>query len=92
MAVEAGLANQPKLPLDPSLTTLQWAYNAGKAAATHIATMFATELARRNIPVRVNSLAPGVFMSELTRSRLEKGLDSMKQLGLHPVPAGRIGR
>ncbi|KAL1725991.1 hypothetical protein EV714DRAFT_220257 [Schizophyllum commune] len=68
-----------------------WAYNAGKAAATHIARMFATELARRNIPVRVNSLAPGVFMSELTRSRLEKGLDSMKQLGLHPVPAGRIG-
>ncbi|KAL1662339.1 hypothetical protein GGF50DRAFT_90061 [Schizophyllum commune] len=68
-----------------------WAYNAGKAAATHIARMFATELARRKIPVRVNSLAPGVFMSELTRSRLEKGLDSMKQLGLHPVPAGRIG-
>ncbi|KAI4518442.1 NAD(P)-binding protein [Schizophyllum commune Loenen D] len=68
-----------------------WAYNAGKTAATHIARMFATELARRKIPVRVNSLAPGVFMSELTRSRLEKGLDSMKQLGLHPVPAGRIG-
>ncbi|KAL1753738.1 hypothetical protein FB107DRAFT_217146 [Schizophyllum commune] len=68
-----------------------WAYNAGKAAATHIARMFATELARRKIPVRVNSLAPGVFMSELTRSRLGKGLDGMKQLGLHPVPAGRIG-
>ncbi|KAL1699025.1 hypothetical protein EV121DRAFT_217072 [Schizophyllum commune] len=68
-----------------------WAYNAGKATATHIARMFATELARRKIPVRVNSLAPGVFLSELTQSRLEKGLDSMKQLGLHPVPAGRIG-
>ncbi|KAI5887559.1 NAD(P)-binding protein [Schizophyllum commune H4-8] len=75
------------------LAQSHYAYNAGKAAATHIARMFATELARRSIPVRVNSLAPGVFMSELTQSRLEKGLDSMimKQLGLHPIPAGRIG-
>ena len=72
---------------------LQFAYNATKAAATHITRMLATELARREIPVRVNALAPGVFESEMTHFALEKGLESITQLlGMHAVPTGRIGR
>ena len=55
--------------------------------------MLATELARREIHVRVNALAPGVFESEMTHLALEKGLESITRLlGMHAVPAGRIGR
>ncbi|KAL1678327.1 hypothetical protein EV122DRAFT_212261 [Schizophyllum commune] len=71
---------------------LLFAYNATKAAATHITRMLSTELARRKIPVRVNALAPGVFESDMTHFALEKGLESITQLlGMHAVPAGRIG-
>jgi NAD(P)-dependent dehydrogenase (short-subunit alcohol dehydrogenase family) len=46
--------------------TGQFAYNAGKAAASHLSKMLATELARRDIPIRVNAIAPGAWPSELT--------------------------
>ncbi|KAI5887547.1 NAD(P)-binding protein [Schizophyllum commune H4-8] len=68
-----------------------FAYNAAKAANTHLTKMFATELARRKIPVRVNAIAPGVFESEMTRDLLqENGADNVAQ-GMQPVPMGRAG-
>jgi NAD(P)-dependent dehydrogenase (short-subunit alcohol dehydrogenase family) len=54
--------------------------------------MFATELALKNIPVRINSIAPGVYESEMTFDTI-KGPEQMARVGqsLLPVPAGRPG-
>lgn len=44
-----------------------FAYNASKAAAIHLTTMLANEISATNgLRVRVNSIAPGVFPSEMT--------------------------
>ncbi|KAL9947744.1 hypothetical protein D7B24_002455 [Verticillium nonalfalfae] len=43
-----------------------FAYNASKAAAIHVSRMLAHELSQNSVKVRVNSLAPGVFPSEMT--------------------------
>jgi len=69
-----------------------FAYNSSKAAATHLTKMFATELALKNIPVRINSIAPGVYESELTFDTI-KGPEQMARVSqsLLPVPAGRPG-
>jgi NAD(P)-dependent dehydrogenase (short-subunit alcohol dehydrogenase family) len=45
-----------------------FAYNASKAAAIHLSRMLANEIAGNGIKVRVNSIAPGVFPSEMTAS------------------------
>lgn len=44
-----------------------FAYNASKAAAIHLTTMLANEIGTTNgLRIRVNSIAPGVFPSEMT--------------------------
>ncbi|CAE6406234.1 unnamed protein product [Rhizoctonia solani] len=43
-----------------------FAYNLSKAAMNHLTKMLSTELALRNIPIRVNSIAPGPFPSQIT--------------------------
>ncbi|RVX67006.1 hypothetical protein B0A52_09220 [Exophiala mesophila] len=43
-----------------------FAYNASKAAAIHLTTMLSNEVANNGIRVRINSIAPGVFPSEMT--------------------------
>lgn len=44
-----------------------FAYNASKAAAIHLTTMLANEISSANgLRIRVNSIAPGVFPSEMT--------------------------
>ncbi|CUA67901.1 hypothetical protein RSOLAG22IIIB_13562 [Rhizoctonia solani] len=43
-----------------------FAYNLSKGAMNHLTKMLSTELALRNIPIRVNSIAPGPFPSQLT--------------------------
>ncbi|EMC94979.1 hypothetical protein BAUCODRAFT_140204 [Baudoinia panamericana UAMH 10762] len=43
-------------------------YNASKAATIHLTRMLANELANNQIKIRVNSIAPGVFPSEMTGS------------------------
>ena len=43
-----------------------FAYNASKGAAIHVNEMFATELANNGIKIRCNSIAPGVYPSEMT--------------------------
>ncbi|TKA83754.1 hypothetical protein B0A55_00048 [Friedmanniomyces simplex] len=41
-------------------------YNASKAGTIHLTRMLANELAQNEIKIRVNSIAPGVFPSEMT--------------------------
>lgn len=41
-------------------------YNASKAAAIHLNRMLANEIQENGLKIRVNSLAPGVFPSEMT--------------------------
>ena len=46
-----------------------FAYNASKAAATHLTKMLAHEISglpSSRLPIRVNNIAPGVFPSEMT--------------------------
>ncbi len=54
--------------------------------------MLATELALKGIPVRVNSIAPGVYESEMTFDTIT-GPEEMARVAqsLFPVPAGRPG-
>ncbi|GAA5929622.1 SDR family NAD(P)-dependent oxidoreductase [Sporobolomyces koalae] len=71
-----------------------FAYNASKAAANHLQRMLATEVGAK-FGIRVNSIAPGVFPSEMTgsgsdeknKTSLENQFDP-KSLG---VPAERAG-
>ncbi|POW22298.1 hypothetical protein PSHT_01377 [Puccinia striiformis] len=72
-----------------------FAYNASKAAAIHLTKMMACELA--NSQIRFNSIAPGVFPSEMTakkgsddrgKSDISESFDASK----YKIPAGRPGR
>jgi NAD(P)-dependent dehydrogenase (short-subunit alcohol dehydrogenase family) len=69
-------------------------YNASKAAAIHLTRMLATEIAGNKLKIRVNSIAPGVFPSEMTAN--ESGPDQKshidKQKYEDKVPAGRPGK
>lgn len=62
------------------------AYVASKAALSHLTRMMATELAGKNI--RVNSIAPGFFLTDLSRDFLEseRGVKM-----LNKIPMKRIG-
>jgi NAD(P)-dependent dehydrogenase (short-subunit alcohol dehydrogenase family) len=70
-----------------------FSYNASKAATIHLNRMLAAEIAEQGLKVRVNTIAPGVFPSEMTadesdehqKSQLEK--DKYKD----KVPAARPG-
>ncbi|KAK0633837.1 hypothetical protein B0T14DRAFT_561381 [Immersiella caudata] len=71
-----------------------FSYNAAKGAAIHLARMMSTEFQKTG--VRVNSIAPGYFPSEMTtgesdeRMKSEMSEEAVKGKG-HPVPAGRAG-
>ncbi len=71
-----------------------FAYNASKAAAIHLTRMLASEIAGNNLKIRVNSIAPGVFPSEMTAG--DSGQDQKSQLGKdkyeRKVPASRPGK
>ncbi|KAK4238430.1 hypothetical protein C8A03DRAFT_15113 [Achaetomium macrosporum] len=71
-----------------------FAYNAAKAAATHLTRMLAGEIAAAGHKIRVNALAPGVFPSEMTAGESDEfqksHLEKEKYEG--KVPAGRPGR
>jgi len=43
-----------------------FSYNASKGASIHLNKMLATEIANAGLKIRVNSIAPGVFPSEMT--------------------------
>lgn len=72
-----------------------FSYNAAKAATAHLSLMMSREFARSN--VRVNSIAPGYFPSEMTMGesdeRQKAHMPSEKVLSKgHSVPAGRAGK
>lgn len=72
-----------------------FAYNASKAAAVHLTRMLAAEIAENGIKVRVNSIAPGVFPSEMAA---EDGSDENQKSHIprekyaDKVAAGRPGK
>jgi NAD(P)-dependent dehydrogenase (short-subunit alcohol dehydrogenase family) len=69
-----------------------FAYNTSKAAAGHLTRMLATELALKNINVRVNAIGPGVYASEITYDKIDTpDLVNRVGKGLMPVPAARAG-
>ncbi|KAK7916849.1 gluconate 5-dehydrogenase [Apiospora marii] len=71
-----------------------FAYNASKGAAVHLNRMLAAEVAGQGLKIRINSIAPGVFPSEMTAG--ESGEDQKshipKEKYADKVPAARPGK
>ncbi|KAK2630563.1 hypothetical protein QTJ16_001383 [Diplocarpon rosae] len=68
-------------------------YNASKAAAIHLTKLLASEIAENGLKIRVNSIAPGVFPSEMTAG--ESGSDQKSHIEkekYEKVPAHRPGK
>ncbi|KAJ1307466.1 hypothetical protein OPQ81_001566 [Rhizoctonia solani] len=65
-AWSAGIINTSSISGQMKRSQNHFAYNSSKAASIHLTKMFATELAIKGIPVRVNSISPGMFPSEMT--------------------------
>lgn len=72
-----------------------FSYNAAKAATAHLSRLMSREFEKASI--RVNSIAPGYFPSEMTmkesdeRNKTHMPEEKVKDKG-HEVPAGRSGR
>lgn len=68
-------------------------YNASKAAAIHVTKMLSAELAENGIKIRVNSIAPGVFPSEMTAGESDDQQKShVEKEKYEKVPAKRPGK
>jgi len=68
-------------------------YNSSKAAAIHLTKMLAAEVANNGLKIRINSIAPGVFPSEMTAG--ESGSDQKSHIEkekYEKVPARRPGK
>jgi len=68
-------------------------YNSSKAAAIQLTKMLASECAENGVKVRINSIAPGVFPSEMTAE--ESGEDQKSHIEKEKyskVPAHRPGK
>lgn len=72
-----------------------FASNAAKAATIHLTKMLAVEIAAAGLRIRVNSIAPGVFPSEITAGdsdpRTGKSVLGEGSWGTHEILAGRPG-
>lgn len=66
----------------------QAAYNASKAAVSHLVASLAVEWADRGI--RVNAIAPGYFLSDMTRQFIEVNPE-LGEGWVATIPAGRMG-
>lgn len=71
-----------------------FAYNVSKGAAIHLNRMLAAEIAANKLKIRVNSIAPGVFPSEMTTSESDEHQKSHIPAEKYQdkVPAGRPGK
>ncbi|PSK59254.1 Rhamnolipids biosynthesis 3-oxoacyl [Elsinoe australis] len=71
-----------------------FAYNASKAAVIHLTKMLSWEIANNGLKIRVNSIAPGVFPSEMTAGG-ESGDNQKSEIPKEnfegKVPANRPG-
>ncbi|KIY68918.1 short-chain dehydrogenase [Cylindrobasidium torrendii FP15055 ss-10] len=68
-----------------------FAYNSSKAAASALTKTMATEFALKDIQVRVNAIAPGVYESEMTFDKITPKMVDQIGNGVMPVPAQRAG-
>lgn len=71
-----------------------FAYNASKAAAIHLTSMLANEVAQNGLRIRINSIAPGVFPSEMTTGGESDDAQKShipREKYESKVPAGRPG-
>lgn len=66
----------------------QATYNASKAAVDHLTRSLAVEWVDRG--VRVNAIAPGYFLTDMTRGAVEAEPEWARQWLAH-IPAGRMG-
>jgi len=69
------------------------AYNSSKAAALHLSRMLANVVAQNGFKIRINSISPGVFPSEMTAG--ESGEDQKSHIEkekYEKVPARRPGK
>lgn len=66
----------------------QAAYNASKAAVAHLGASLAVEWAASGI--RVNSIAPGYFLSDMTRQFTDENPD-LRDRWISMIPMGRMG-
>lgn len=71
-----------------------FSYNASKGAAEHLTRMLAAEIAAAGLKIRVNSIAPGVFPSEMTTKDSDEQQKSSipKDKYEGEIPANRPGR
>jgi NAD(P)-dependent dehydrogenase (short-subunit alcohol dehydrogenase family) len=69
----------------------KFCYNSIKAAASHLTKLLSTELGLKNIPVRVNAIAPGTYESQMTLPEITP--DTVGKVGQNivPLPARRAG-
>ncbi|KAF2027540.1 short chain dehydrogenase/reductase [Setomelanomma holmii] len=70
-----------------------FAYNSSKGATIHLNRMLAGEISKNGIKVRVNSIAPGVFPSEMTtqESRDDNQKSEMPKEHKEGLPSQRPG-
>jgi NAD(P)-dependent dehydrogenase (short-subunit alcohol dehydrogenase family) len=79
-----------------NITQNQFKYNVSKAASVQLNQMLAQEFSRPGVKVRVNSIAPGIFPSEMTTGgsdsagKSEKDAEGFREK--KGIPAGRPGR
>ncbi|KAK0442237.1 short-chain dehydrogenase [Desarmillaria tabescens] len=68
------------------------AYGPTKAALSKLTLVLGTNFAQRDIPIRVNALAPGVFASQLVGPNLLEAIRTRPLPGMvAPIPAKRQG-
>ena len=70
----------------------QFSYNASKAATISLTEQLAVDLKRPGLEIRVNTLAPGYFPSEMTPIAADAGKEK-EHFRAHPweIPFGRAG-
>lgn len=69
-----------------------FSYNASKGATVHLNKMLASEIAKAGLKIRVNSIAPGVFPSEMTTQESGDNQKSeMPKEKKEGLPSGRPG-
>jgi len=93
----AGVVNISSISGITNTTQHHFAYNVSKAATIQLTTLLAQELTRPGVKVRVNSIAPGIFPSEMTTNESDEHQKSHIPAGEQyreekQIPAGRPGR